>query len=146
MTARILKLDQKYAIGDGALLLSNVYDKKCSKKYKCSFMPHHISEEFFNWREICDIIGLHYISPSGSILKCIDEIQESELIISEAMHGAIVADVLRVPWIPIKIYNHINEFKWQDWMMSLDLDCKINRAKSLYSKASLNKKINSYRL
>lgn len=41
------------------------------------------------------------------------------------MHGAIVADTYRIPWIPIKLYPYINEFKWNDWALSLNIE-KIN--------------------
>jgi succinoglycan biosynthesis protein ExoV len=38
------------------------------------------------------------------------------------MHGAILADTLRVPWIPVITSPIINVFKWRDWTMSLGLD------------------------
>jgi succinoglycan biosynthesis protein ExoV len=37
------------------------------------------------------------------------------------MHGAIIADTLRTPWIPVKCYSNILEFKWQDWCGSLNM-------------------------
>ena len=44
---------------------------------------------------------------------------QSEVVIGEAMHYVITADVLRVPWIAVKAYSNINEFKWKDWALSL---------------------------
>jgi len=43
------------------------------------------------------------------------------------MHGAIVADILRVPWhrfilsTPHTEGERISDFKWNDWMQSLDI-------------------------
>ena len=37
------------------------------------------------------------------------------------MHGAIVADTLRVPWIPVRTNPKILPFKWLDWCQSVKL-------------------------
>ena len=38
------------------------------------------------------------------------------------MHGAIIADTLRIPWIPISTRPSINTFKWLDWCESMELE------------------------
>jgi succinoglycan biosynthesis protein ExoV len=40
------------------------------------------------------------------------------------MHGAIAADALRIPWIPIITSPRMLTFKWQDWCSSLGLKYK----------------------
>jgi len=55
------------------------------------------------------------------VQKTLTAIQQSRLLIAEAMHGAIVADALRVPWIPIRFHKHILPFKWRDWCASLNM-------------------------
>jgi succinoglycan biosynthesis protein ExoV len=35
------------------------------------------------------------------------------------MHGAILADAFRVPWIAVSSSRSINSFKWNDWARSL---------------------------
>jgi succinoglycan biosynthesis protein ExoV len=48
-------------------------------------------------------------------------LSEARLVVTEAMHGAIVADTLRIPWIPVVCSPEIATFKWRDWTASLDL-------------------------
>jgi succinoglycan biosynthesis protein ExoV len=54
----------------------------------------------------------------------LSEISHTKLLLAEALHGAIAADALRVPWIPV--HDARNEdtllFKWQDWCLSVALD------------------------
>ena len=48
--------------------------------------------------------------------------KECRVIISEALHGVIVADALRVPWIAIRPLAPIHRPKWIDWAETLDLE------------------------
>jgi len=47
------------------------------------------------------------------------------------MHGAIVADALRVPWLPVCCNDDILAFKWQDWLSTLKLPYEPSRITSL---------------
>ena len=121
-TAQKLGLDPKLGITDGAVLLRGMPFEKPSKKYKWSYIPHRGSEVLFHhWKEIVEKAGGHYISPINKPEFVINEILKSEIIVAEAMHGAIVSDVLRVPWIPVSGYKHINNFKWNDWLSTMEM-------------------------
>jgi succinoglycan biosynthesis protein ExoV len=133
LTAKALNLDSKLAIVDGAMLLNCFPLQRQLKKYEYSFMPHWESELKFDWRKICEKTGVHYISPMQGYQETIEEIQKSKVVIAEAMHAAIVADSLRVPWIPVKAYQGINDFKWSDWTSSLNLPYSPNAIRSLFS-------------
>ncbi|PQO43895.1 polysaccharide pyruvyl transferase family protein [Blastopirellula marina] len=126
LTAKLLGLDPKLAITDGAILLAALREHlpapRTGLPSKIGVFLHHKSATERNWRPICEQAGLHYLDPHQSVEDTLAEMQSLDCIICEAMHGAIVADTLRIPWIPIKIYSHINEFKWNDWTRSLNLD------------------------
>ncbi|MBP1627605.1 MAG: Polysaccharide pyruvyl transferase [Holophagaceae bacterium] len=125
LTAARLKLPPSMAIGDPAVLLRQVALATPTKRYKVSFMPHHRSMDCADWAALCQNTSIHLIDPCGSVETTLAAIQESELVLAEAMHGAIVADALRVPWIPIRLYSHILKFKWMDWARSLDLEAPL---------------------
>jgi Polysaccharide pyruvyl transferase len=94
-----------------------------TKRRGVSFMPHIISAYSEQWSDIANDAGLHYIDPRDSIDKILQEIRESELLLTEAMHGAIVADAFRVPWIRVQSgERHAPTFKWLDWTESLGIN------------------------
>lgn len=141
LTAEILKIDPSLAITDGAILLNALNFPRPEKKYKFSYMPHWESELKYPWKEICEDADVHYISPTLSPEEVIDQILKSECIIAEAMHAAIAADSLRVPWLAVKAYNGINEFKWNDWTKSLNLEYKAWKLSPLYASGDFMVKV-----
>ena len=122
LSAKILKIDPALSITDSAVLVRNIPLPSVKKKYKCSFFAYHETAEIIRWRQICRAIGIKYIDPSDGVENILIDIMKSEMVVCEAMHGAIVADALRVPWIPVKIFSSINDLKWKDWCGSLGLE------------------------
>jgi succinoglycan biosynthesis protein ExoV len=55
----------------------------------------------------------------------LDHMLASEVVVCEAMHGAIVADALRIPWIASRPLMRVNRAKWQDWADSLGLEIRL---------------------
>ncbi len=132
LTANALGIDKSLGIIDGAALLRELKFKTPEKKFKFSFMPHWESELKYPWRKLCEAADIHYLSPTDDSFKTIDAILQSEVVIAEAMHAAIVADTLRTPWIPVKAYRGINDFKWNDWTKSVELEYKPHALRSMY--------------
>jgi len=99
------------------------------KKYEISVMPYFHSVEYFDWEQISKDLGYHYISPYSEqgVEHTLKEIAASKYLISEAMHGAIIADVLRVPWkrfvltTPHTEGGRVSDFKWNDWLNSVEI-------------------------
>jgi succinoglycan biosynthesis protein ExoV len=124
LSALKLGLDPKLAITDGAALLSRLYKPSGVKRYKFSYIPHFTQSIIANedWVEICAELGIHYIDARRPIHEIIQEIAETEVLLAEAMHGAITADTLRTPWIPILTSQWLLPSKWIDWTMSLNME------------------------
>ena len=143
-----LKNDPTHFISDGAyfmMLLDEYQDYvNTPKKYPISFVPYFQSIGIIDWQKICDTMGWHLILPTEDVESFISEVAASEQIISEAMHGAIFADILRVPWKRFRFYAHIyegeqvSEFKWNDWLFSIEhykneyVEAKMKKDKGLY--------------
>jgi succinoglycan biosynthesis protein ExoV len=121
VTAETLRLDASTAIGDAAILVRSGEVPRPAKAYKASFMPHWQSARDGEWVDVVREAGLHYVDPSGDVVGVLTQILASQLVITEAMHGAIVADALRVPWIAVQPLQARNRMKWLDWASALDL-------------------------
>jgi succinoglycan biosynthesis protein ExoV len=125
LSAQALRLPQKIAITDPAALLRIVDLPDEPKMFEASFMPYHVNSEVLNQREairaLCQSEGINYIDPSSSVEDVLRGILRSRVVIAEAMHAAIVADALRIPWIPVVLSDRIHKFKWHDWCQSLGL-------------------------
>lgn len=131
LTAKALSLDNDLAISDPAILLNRTEDLGRKKKFKCSFMPHHgIDSE--RYRNLCESVGLQYISPEAPCEVVITQILESEKLICSAMHGAIVAEAFRVPWLAVQTDHQILVSKWHDWAASLELDIEFTQLPAIY--------------
>ncbi|MEM9087511.1 MAG: polysaccharide pyruvyl transferase family protein [Cyanobacteria bacterium P01_F01_bin.53] len=123
LSAKKLKLPAPLAITDGAALLKRYFDPiaVAERAYAVSYMPHFRHGSPQRFKTVCQRVGIHFIDPAGEVENVITQIAQSKVLISEAMHGAIVADTLRVPWIPVRTSPKILPFKWRDWCASVNL-------------------------
>jgi len=119
-SASTLGLPSSMALTDPAILLK-LFTWPSPTKNGPAFIPHYTSLNHYDWPDLCEKIGIRLIDPCWPVEKVIFEILSSTHLLCEAMHGAIVADTLRIPWTPIICYSHINDFKWHDWCESLAL-------------------------
>lgn len=119
LTAARLGLPSEYAITDPAALASAVFRANGPKRTGTAFIPHHMSAWNLDWERVCRDVGIRYIDPRKDVDTVLGEISGSSAIIAEAMHGAILADSFRIPWMPVVLYDHILQPKWHDWAGSL---------------------------
>ena len=124
LSAKQLGLPPQKAIADGGLLVASVFTPTGSQPPSTdSFMPHIHSAVAASdsWQRICQQANMRYIDPRWPIKQILSAIKGSQRLLTEAMHGAIVADALRVPWYPMVTMPRIYAFKWQDWCASMAL-------------------------
>lgn len=107
--------------GDFAYLLpSKIQPTQDLKSEKVGFIPHKDSLKFYDhWGPLLAKCNLHFISPLLSPQKFVDEIHKCERVMCEAMHGAILCDAYRIPWLPVFTYHGISKSKWNDWLRSM---------------------------
>jgi succinoglycan biosynthesis protein ExoV len=121
LSTRALGLSDELAVTDGAALLRRLVKPSDRKRYKFAFMPHYeLAGE--GWKSVCEEVGFGYIDPRWTTEAVITAIGQTEVVLAEAMHGAIVADALRVPWVPVVTSPTILSFKWQDWCASIGVE------------------------
>lgn len=148
LTARAIGIDEALAITDPALLVRHVWPHGIevdpsvaplssgrpgrvrpratapTKQFDVAYIPH-FAEACINgaaWREVCADLGVHYIDPTEPVDVVLNAVLASRHLLTEAMHGAIVADAYRVPWTSIRTHKDINDAKWSDWALSMGVE------------------------
>lgn len=127
LSAKVLGLKQDQFITDGAILLKQLPEftpLEDSERDGVVFVPHHHALLTGKWEKVCELAGIEFINPTGDAREVIQKIRKAKLVIADAMHAAIIADAMRVPWIPVTTSNQINTFKWCDWAYSMEMEYK----------------------
>lgn len=122
LTAKVMGLEKNIAIGDPAILVPKIYNLNFSsvEKKGALFIPHYYSAMNGNWGAACASVGIRYRTPMTRLGDICEDIAASELVITESLHGAILADTYRVPWILVATPPIARSpFKWHDWAASI---------------------------
>ncbi len=111
-------------IADPALLIALAFQKQTDAG-RIGVVPYFRSNADL-WDEIGRQSGLTIISPKLAVNDFIRQVASCRRVFAESMHGAIIADALRIPWRPISAFNRRHEgdthiFKWTDWCRSMEL-------------------------
>lgn len=124
LTARNVGIPPERAITDPACLTPRIrfFEDVPQKTGRHLFIPHCGTERLpLDWQSICARAGLDCLSPASDSRDVIRQIAGADIVVTESMHGAIIADAFRVPWIPVAISPTFNSFKWEDWALSMEM-------------------------
>ncbi len=129
-TAEGLGLPRSLGVGDPVSVLARRPEfTGIEKTGDILFVPHWHSATHpdFDWETVAARAGLAYQSPCDDAEAVVRRIAAARLVLTESLHGAIVADAFRVPWIPVRTTMALfKEFKWADWADTLDLTLEIH--------------------
>jgi succinoglycan biosynthesis protein ExoV len=131
LTCQFLNWPKSYALADAAYLLADkfysVADKETVTPRRYGIIPHHFSGEsnLAQWKQVHQHIPI--ISPYLDWQRFIQQVNACDIILTECLHGAIAADILRKPFIAFATTPHIHLFKWLDWASSMDIKLTFNR-------------------
>lgn len=132
-TARAMGLPDTYAVADAAYLLATLdWASWKSAEGKTVVIPHHRSLRLVDWQFICDQAGLTFLSPTLPAEVFMRELASSRLVLTEAMHGAILADIVRIPWVAFSFGGQFNADKWYDWTEAFDLPLALTELPGFY--------------
>jgi succinoglycan biosynthesis protein ExoV len=126
-TARLLALPLTLGLGDPASLLPQAGETVATGGTGIGFMPHFESAAHGAWAAAALAADVQLIDPRDDPVSVIAAIRSCRVVLSEALHGVIVADALRVPWVAIEPLAPIHRPKWHDWAETLDLRIAFRR-------------------
>lgn len=127
LTALALGLSPEAVLSDPALLVPRVMGLNARRSAKSVGVVPYYSSDQAAWQSICNRLGYVCISPLLSPPDFLARLLECKVVFAEAMHGAILADALSIPWRPLQSYNFYAEgpthaFKWMDFCASVHVD------------------------
>ncbi|MGQ7959670.1 hypothetical protein ACUTAF_18485 [Pseudomonas sp. SP16.1] len=134
-TAAALGLPADLAIADSAYLLAGLdwaVRREEGQAGDILVVPHHRSLPLLDWQALCDRAGMTFLSPLLPAEVFMTRLRSARLVLTEAMHGAILADVARVPWRAFSFGRQFNLDKWLDWSEALEIDLDVQPLKGFY--------------
>ncbi|MBN9236822.1 MULTISPECIES: polysaccharide pyruvyl transferase family protein [Phyllobacteriaceae] len=122
LTCKLLGIDRSHAGIDPAILASRHFTH--SRAGGPAFMPHHHSHTTAGeiLAGLCGALGITYISPLSDAEATLSRIAGASCLITEALHGAVVAESYDVPWVPVIFSSKVLEKKWRDFTATIGTD------------------------
>jgi len=109
------------ALGDPAVLVPRALELPAAHGKDVGFMPHFESAAWGAWPQVAALAGVRLIDPRDPPMEILRSIGHCRLLLSEALHGVIVADAMRVPWVAIRPLAQVHRAKWWDWADTMEL-------------------------
>jgi succinoglycan biosynthesis protein ExoV len=125
LTAALLGEGPESALTDGAVLAPAVWEPPAHRS-GTAVVPHWETMLAGGWSDACRQAGMTLVDPMLSPEEVIPKIAAASLVLTESLHGAIIADTYGVPWIAFATSGNFSVFKWMDWTQSVGVDLKVH--------------------
>lgn len=126
LTKAKFALDDSVAMLDPGSLVPDLQAPAKKSHQRALFIPHraNLLEQSYRFplNDIATQARLELVSPALDSRIVLERISGASLVVTESLHGAIVADAYRVPWVAVKFGPLFTPYKWQDWGSSLGVD------------------------
>lgn len=123
-SARVLGLPDSASLTDGAILtplMSEFHLSASTARAGTIVIPHFETVAFPGWPAAAKMAGFDLVDPRKPPAVVISRIAQAKLVLTESLHGAILADAFGVPWRPFAVSRNFSKAKWADWAGSLNL-------------------------
>jgi succinoglycan biosynthesis protein ExoV len=121
LTAKALGLPAETAASDAGILVGDFFHRSSQPADELGFVPHWSSVSR-NMSQVLRDEGIRLIDPMRGPEEVIEDIRNVGTVMTESLHGAIVADALRIPWIPVTLSKGVLDFKWRDWCATIGVE------------------------
>jgi len=121
LSAHEFGLSCELALGDPAVLWPEL-QASCggTPTGPIGLIPHYRTWDSFDWVQVAANAGMVAINPRLSPSEVIAQTRACSRIMAESLHGAICADAMAIPWAPCILAHRFNEFKWKDWLATVN--------------------------
>lgn len=124
VSARVLDLEPDRALTDGAILVPRVagFPPAATSDGGTLIIPHWQTMAYPGWDSVAALTGFELLDPRGAPREIIARIAGARLVLTESLHGAILADTYGIPWLAFATSGNFGVTKWVDWTLSLGRD------------------------
>lgn len=120
-SAQEFGLSRELALGDPAVLWPELH-RGCggTADGPIGLIPHYRTWDSYDWVQVAANAGMVAINPRLSPDAVIAQTRTCSKIMAESLHGGICADALGIPWAPCILAHRFNDFKWKDWLATVE--------------------------
>lgn len=127
LSARWLGLPPDRALTDGAILApgSAGLPAAATGAGGVAVIPHWHTLDHPGWPAAVAEAGFALVDPRAPPAAVIGRIAAAGLVLTESLHGAILADALGIPWVAFATSGNFAVTKWADWTLSVGCDLAV---------------------
>jgi succinoglycan biosynthesis protein ExoV len=123
LTCALLGLPPDTAITDGAIVtpLAPGFPPRATPGDAVLIVPHFQTLDFPGWDQVAAQTGFELLDPRADPHAVIARIARARLVLTESLHGAILADTYGIPWRVFGTSGNFGSTKFLDWCQSLEI-------------------------